>query len=314
MPVRPVVLAVSALLAVLSASAPPAPVLAAGPPDPPPSAGPPEAMGEVVDVNWIELFAVATRWTGKPVRGLARDDFRVHLDGRELPVQRVQEAGDVPLVLGLVVDSSGSMGPVLDETRQAVRRFLDHLLSSGDQALLVDVDTSARLVHGLTDDSGSLADAYEELEIGGDTALYDAIALALTELSEVPGRRALVVLTDGRDMGSRWGRKETQRLARRIGVPVYFLSIASHRTVSSSAHWNLFLGAFAHDTGGDLYWIVGADEVARAYDALEEELRNQYVVSVTSERTLDEEELAGIEVEVRGRRGLKVRAARRGAN
>jgi Ca-activated chloride channel homolog len=291
--------------------APAAPPLSAQPAERPPI---PEVQGEVVDVNWIELFAVATRWTGKPVRGLGQDDFRVHLDGEELPIQRVQEAADVPLVLGLVVDSSSSMGPVIDETRQAAHRFLDGLLAPGDRALLVEIDTRSRLVHGLTGDADRLASAFEELEIGGDTALYDAIALGVTELSKVPGRRALVVLSDGLDIGSRWGSREVRRLAGRAGVPVYFLSITGNRTASSSARNNLLLSAFARETGGDLYWIVGPDELGRAYDALEDELRNQYVLGVTSDRLLDEDELAGIEIEVRGRRGLEVRAARRGVN
>jgi Ca-activated chloride channel family protein len=274
----------------------------------------PEIRGEVIDFVWIDLFAVATRRSGKPVRGLGQDDFRVHLDGRDLPVQQVLEAADVPLVLGLVVDSSESMAPVLDQTRQAAHRFLEHLLAPGDRALLVEIDTRSRLVHGLTGNADELASAFEELTIGGDTALYDAIALGVTELSKVPGRRALVVLTDGLDHGSRWGAREVRRLAGRAGVPVYFLSITGNLTTSSSARNNLLLSAFARETGGDLYWIVGPEELGRAYDALEDELRNQYVLAVTSERLLDEDELAGIEIEVRGHRGLKVRAARRGAN
>lgn len=282
----------------------------------PPGASPPHPVpqGESVDVTLVELYAVATRRGGRPVAGLNKDDFRVRLGGRELPIAWVREAAEVPLLLGLLVDSSDSMAPVMDEARAAGDRFLDQVLAEGDRALMVDIDTEARLVRPLTADANALAAAFEELEVGGDTALYDAIALGVTELAKVPGRRALVALTDGRDVGSDESSRSCRRLARRAGVPVYFLAIAGAGTTSGSARHNLLLSAFARETGGDLYWIVSPDEIGRAYEALEDELRNQYVLGVTPGRPLDEDEVAAIEVDVRGHGGVTVRAARRGTD
>lgn len=280
----------------------------------PPGASPPHPIpqGESIDVTLVELYAVATRRGGRPVLGLGENDFRVLLDGRDLPIHWVREADEVPLLLGLLVDSSASMAPVMTDARAAADRFLDQVLAADDRALLIDVDTQPRLVRPLTGDRDALADAFDDLDVGGDTALYDAIALGVEELSKLPGRRALVVLTDGRDVGSEQSSRSCRRLARRAGVPVYFLSITGSRTASSSARHNLLLSAFARETGGDLYWIVSPDELGRAYAALEDELRNQYVLGVATDRPLDEEELAAIEIDVRGRGGVSVRAARRG--
>lgn len=302
-PSRAMVLALCALLV---------PALAAA--GEPPGASPPHPVpqGESVDVTLVELYAVATRRGGRPVQGLGEGDFRVRLGGRELPIAWVRQADEVPLLLGLLIDSSDSMAPVMSEARTAADRFLEQVLAEGDRALLVDVDTEARLVRPLTGDRSALAAAFDDLEVGGDTALYDAIALGVAELAKVPGRRALVALTDGRDVGSDESSRSCRRMARRAGVPVYFLSIAGSGTTSSSARHNLLLSAFARETGGDLYWIVSPDELGPAYASLEDELRNQYVLGVAPGRPLDDEELAEIEVDVRGHGGVTVRAARRG--
>lgn len=282
----------------------------------PPGASPPHPVpqGESIDVTLVELYAVATRRSGRPVQGLGQGDFRVRLDGRELPIAWVRQADEVPLLLGLLIDSSDSMAPVMSEAREAAARFLHQVLAAKDRAFLVDVGTEARLLSPLTGDPGALAAALEELEVGGSTALYDAIALGVGELAKHSGRRAIVALTDGRDVGSVASSRICRRLARRAGVPVYFFSIAGSGTTSSNALHNLLFSAFARETGGDLYSIASPEEIGPAYDALEDELRNQYVLGVAPGRPLDDEELAEIEVEVRGHGGVMVRAARRGTD
>lgn len=267
--------------------------------------------GERLDVNWVELVALATTRDGSPVRGLGHHDFRVLLDGRELPVARFKEAHQVPLTLGLVVDSSTSMRAIMDETREAARRFLDRVLAPGDRAFLVDVGTQPRLAHALTGDAEALAAAFQELEAGGDTALYDSLLLAAAELLPLPGRRALVVLTDGEDSSSHLGLGRCHELARRAGVPVYVLSLGGLDRRTTRPDRSLRLRAFARDTGGRLFALTGVSELDRAYDRIEEELRSQYLLAVATDRHLEDEELAGLEVRPREGR-WRVRLARRG--
>lgn len=269
-----------------------------------------EDPGERVHVNWVELVALATARDGRPVRGLEREDFRVLLDDRELPVARFREARRVPLTLGLVVDSSTSMRAIMEDTREAAHRFLRRVLTAGDRAFLVDVGTHPRLARGLTGDAAALAAAFDELEAGGDTALYDSLALAAAELLPLPGRRAVVVLTDGADSASHLDLGRCHDLTRRAAVPVYVLSLGGLHRGTTRPDESLRLRAFARDTGGRLYALTGVGELDRAYDRIEEELRSQYVLAVATDRTLTGEELARIEVQT-DRRGLRVRAAAR---
>lgn len=269
--------------------------------------------GERLDVNLVELVALAAGRDGVPVRGLRQDDFQVLLDGRELPIQRFQEASEVPLTLGLLVDSSTSMRAVMEATREAAGRFLDRTLAPGDRAFLVDVDTQPRLAHGLTGDPTALAAAFGALRADGDTALYDSLALAAVELLRLPGRRAVVVLSDGEDSASHLGLGRCLELARHAGVPVYVLSVGGLSDRTTHPDRSLRLRAFARDTGGRLYAVTSAEDLDRAYDEIERELRSQYVLAVATDRVLDADELAGLEVRARSR-GVTVRVSRRGSD
>lgn len=268
------------------------------------------APGERLEVNLVELVALAARRDGTPVRGLGPADFRVLLDGRELPIQRFREAHEVPLTLGLLVDSSTSMWPIVDQTREAAGRFLEHVLAPGDRAFLIDVDTQPRIAHGLTGDPAALAAAFEGFDADGDTALYDALALGTLELEHQRGRRALVVLSDGEDSASHLGLGRCLELARRAGVPVYLVSLRGLSAAISRPAENLRLRALAPKTGGRLFAVTSPDEVDRVYEEIDRELRSQYVLAVAADRALDPRELGRIVVKARAR-GVTVRVARR---
>jgi Ca-activated chloride channel family protein len=266
--------------------------------------------GERLEVNLVEVFAVATGRAGGPVQGLGPRDFRVRLAGRELPIERFREAHQVPLTLALLVDSSTSMRAIMEETRKAAGRFLDRVLAAGDRAFLVDVDTRPRLVQQLTGEPADLAAAFAHLEADGDTALYDAMVLALVELRRHVGRRALVVISDGEDSSSHLGLGRCLDLARRSGVPAYLLSVGGLDVRKARPDRNLRLEAFARETGGRLYPVTSERELDRAYDEIGGELRSQYVLGVAADRALTAAELAGLEVEARDRR-VQVRATTR---
>ncbi|MFP3939198.1 MAG: VWA domain-containing protein [Thermoanaerobaculia bacterium] len=270
----------------------------------------PAGTEERLEVALVELVAVVTDRRGEPVRGLGPESFRVLLDGRELPLQRFREAREVPLSVGLLVDSSNSMAPVMEPTREAAARFLERTLQPGDRGFLVDVDSVPRIAHGLTGDPELLEAAFAALEVGGDTALVDAMVLAAVELREVPGRRALVALTDGRDFGSHWRLGACGRFARRFGTPIYVVSVGGLARYTTRPDENLRLAAFARDTGGRLFPVTRRTELDRVYDRIEGELRSQYLLSVATDRVLSHEELERLDVQVDGR-GLDARVATR---
>ncbi|MFP5370926.1 MAG: VWA domain-containing protein, partial [Actinomycetes bacterium] len=112
------------------------------------------AAGERVDVRLVELYVVVTDRDGRPVRGLGRDDFRLLQDGREQAIAGFDDAGELPLSLGLAFDSSASMFLKLPDVCEAARALISGGLSRRARALLVDFDTEPRLVTGMTGDLG----------------------------------------------------------------------------------------------------------------------------------------------------------------
>lgn len=266
------------------------------------------ARGEIerVAVNLVELFAVVTDRSGTPLTGLAADDFTVRLDGTELPLERFRLAEEVPLLLGLLVDTSESMWPLLPDTKRAAAKFLADTLRQDDRAFLVSFDDQPRLVRPPTEDLLALLNGFGALRATGRTALYDAIVFSLLQMEGDRGRRALVLLTDGRDWGSRYGPRRATEYGQKLGVPVYILVFGDlygdRRPLPQPD-----LDAVTARTGGQVFYIDRLEELDAVYARIADELRSQYVLAVATGRPLSASELG--EIEVDAGRGRKVRAA-----
>ena len=265
-----------------------------------------EAAAERVEVNLVQVFAVVTDRNGSPQRDLERDDFELSLAGRKQSIDRFAPAEEVPLVLGLVIDTSGSMWTLMPDTRQAGSRFLVQTLRAGDRAFLVDFDTRPRLAAELTGDLGSLLRRFAGLTAEGYTALYDAVIFSMLQFEREGGRKALVVLTDGDDYKSRFGAKRCIEYGRELGVPVYIIALGGldgqRRDIK-----RLDLDSLAGSTGGRVFYIGGSGELGTAYDLIQQELRSQYLLAFNSPRPLTPDEFGKIKVTVR-QRDLRVRA------
>ncbi|MEL7059561.1 MAG: VWA domain-containing protein [Acidobacteriota bacterium] len=260
---------------------------------------------EEVDVNLVELHVVVTDRDGQVVDDLAKGDFRITLGGDRREIQSFAYADDVPLMLGLMVDSSGSMELLMHDTRRAAAKFLGRTLLPQDQAFLVDFDLQPRLLQSPTGDLAGLIGALGELQAAGRTAMYDAVMFSLLQYGEVPGRRALVVLSDGDDIDSRFGPKRCAEQAQAIGAPVYVIGLGEldvfRRTYDKPA-----LRRITEDTGGRLYFVDSFAELDAAYAEINAELRSQYTLSFYVDEDLTEADRERLEVEVP--RGLQARA------
>ncbi len=265
-----------------------------------------EAAAERVEVNLVQVFAVVTDRNGSPQRDLTRDDFELRLAGRTRPIDRFAPAEEVPLVLGLVIDTSGSMWTLMPDTRQAGSRFLVQTLREGDRAFLVDFDTQPRLAAPLTADLGALLRRFAGLTAEGFTALYDAVIFSMLQFEREGGRKALVVLTDGDDYRSKFGAKRCIEYGRELGVPVYIIALGGmfgeRRDIKK-----LDLESLAGSTGGRVFYIDSSEKLGAAYDLIQQELRSQYLLAFNSPRPLTPDELAKIKVDVR-LKDLRVRA------
>ncbi len=268
-----------------------------------------------VDVNLVEVYAVATDRSGEPLTDLSRSDFVVRLGGRRVEIERFERAVEVPLSLGLVLDTSGSMLALMPDAKQAGARFLDAVLQEGDQAFLVDFDTRPRLAHPMTSDIGSLLRRFGTLIPEGNTALYDAVVFSCLQFEGSRGRRALVVLTDGQAFGGQFGARESVRHALSQALPIYVIDLSG--VFGGTGQSKLSLIGLTKATGGQVFTVPPVDplkqdydkvreNLEQAYDRIHRELRGQYVLAFSTESALSVEELEKIEVDVRRPR-VKVR-------
>lgn len=286
------------------------------------------------DVRVINLFATVRDKQGKIVRDLAKDDFTLDEDGHPQEIRYFSRESNLPLTLGLLVDTSGSMRRVLGEEHRASYRFLDQVLTDKDQAFVIHFDRQVELLQDLTSSRKKLEDALAELEIsepqrqhgqwgsggrggygggrrgggGGGTELYDAVLLASDELmKKQTGRKALILLTDGVDNGSKVPLARAVESAQMADTLVYGIRIAD-----PDANGNNFgrrrggmygrgtpppyvygdrldgkkvLQRLCQPTGGAYFDVTGKQPIDAIYSQLQEELRNQYSLGYTSDRT-----------------------------
>ena len=257
------------------------------------------ALGPVerVEVNLVELFAVVTQRDGGVIGDLHRDDFTVKVKGVERPLQRFQLADEVPLLLGLLIDTSESMWVLMPDTKKAASKFLADTLKDDDQAFLVDFSTKPHLAQAATGDVLQLLRSFSTLEASGATALYDSIVFSLSQLQDATGRRALVLLTDGQDYGSHFGPRRCIEYARELGVPVYIVSLAGLYADRRLPRVNDLEG-ITGGSGGRIYYITQPEQLDQAYAQINAELRSQYVLAFGTDHPLTPDELKSIAVEV----------------
>ena len=262
-----------------------------------------------IDVQLVQLQVLVVDRSGNPVGDLRPEDFEVRENGQQRQVENLHVANDIPLSLGLAIDSSGSMEPIWRQTNAIAEAFLNGALTWRDQAFLVDFDSTLRLVQPLTGSKPLLARGLERLFPQGQTALYDAILFSLLQYGETPGRRALVVVTDGFDSNSRSDPTRAIDFGKRLGVPVYVVAMRSlgfGPTTMEDANLRNSMRLITGPTGGRLFQIESIDQMASVFDHIEDELRRQYVLTYYSERPFG----SAVEPEVRmTQRGLRVRSA-----
>ena len=264
-------------------------------------------VSDEVEVNLVQIQTLVTTRNGVPQRDLVADDFEIRQRGKPQTVDRVYDARDIALVLGVVVDASGSMGPMWNTTINAASNFLDQALAPRDRAFVIDFDTQLRLTQALTNDRQALDSALESVAPEGGTALFDAILYGLLQYADEPGRRALVVITDGLDYGSTADADRTIDIARRLGVPVYIVALPHRGGGSEATNVVHSLKLLTDPSGGRLLRLRGNDGLARAFAQIADELRSQYIVAYYTDARPDNGQRE-VEVRIKNRKDLEVRA------
>jgi len=240
-----------------------------------------------LQVNLMELYVVVTDRNGRPVTGLPRDSFEVEEDGERQEIATFTDAGELPLTVGMVIDSSASMFVKLPNVQFAAAEFLRGLATRRDRAFVVGFGSEPRMTRSTTSDLPAVINSLEVLQPEGQTAIWKGIVYSLVQLQGVPGKKALVVFTDGADEDPDFSYRTTLQFARKVGVPIYVILSNNEivRTQGKGLNIKGFLGrlnTLTDSVGGKVFFARVGDDLHEVYRQIDEELRSQYVVGYYS--------------------------------
>jgi Ca-activated chloride channel family protein len=258
---------------------------------------------EEIRVRLVELYTAVVDPQGRQVLDLKEGDFRVFEDGEEQKITRFERVQDLPLSLGVLLDTSGSMEPRLEEARTAAVSFLQTAVTPRDRAAVITFNDYPSLTVPFTQNRDKLLGGLLGVEAERGTALYDSVVFSLHQFTAVPGQRAVLVLSDGADEHSRFTEDETLELAHRAGVTLYTIGLDLPKKPKSARR---FLERLAEETGGRSFFVEGTGELPAIYDLILQELRSRYLLAYQSSSEEDDDAFRTVQVKVRGD-GLEAR-------
>jgi len=246
------------------------------------------------EVSLVNLFATVRDKNKRVVTDLKQENFKISEDGHEEKIAFFSNDLTLPITLGLLLDTSGSEQNMLGAIQGAGSRFIRRVLRKGDEAMIISFDTDVDLLSDFTDDRSILDRAINKARIntpGGGyiagnpgpvpsgnmtgTALYDAIYLACGEkLNGEAGRKAIVIVTDAQDEGSKVKLEEAVEAAQRTDTVIHVLLVADPRYGANGGAAR----RLADDTGGRVIYVSSEKKLEEAFDQISEELRSQYTL------------------------------------
>jgi Ca-activated chloride channel family protein len=271
-------------------------------PNQPPA--PARAQNAIVrNVNLVDvLFSVVTK-KDKLITNLVKDDFKVFDDGAEQEIVDFTQPTDLPLRIGMVLDTSNSIRERLEFEQDAAIDFIFNALRRGrDQGFLMTFDDGPQIIKDFTGDTGELRDTILKQRAGGGTALYDAVYEASRHLlynSPMPTgkdsdvRRVLVVISDGDDNSSNHSRGEAVDMAQRAGVIIYSISTSTEWVTPDEEkdtqkqvgrkyqkeEGDKVLEQLATETGGRVFFPYRVEDLGQSFIDIGDELRHQYALA-----------------------------------
>lgn len=308
-------------------------------------------------VNVVNVLASVRNSKNEVVKDLKQEDFTIEEDGRPQTIKYFSRETDLPLTLGLMIDTSGSQRRVLDQEKTATSSFISQVMREDrDKAFLIKFDAEAEEMQELTPSKKKLQSALNDVQAaeprqlqrrdpngggypsgGGQrnagTILYDAILLASNEeLKKLQGRKAMILLTDGDDHGSRSSLSECIEAAQRADTLVYSIYFADQeqsnfnpgfggpgmgrhggmgggrgRPQTSHGDGKKILQRISKETGGAFFEVTKKMPIEKIYEQIEEELRSQYSLGYTPDKSDAGSGFRKIKVTAKGK-GLVVQA------
>ncbi len=261
---------------------------------------------------------------GALVPNLEKDHFELLEDGKPQTIKYFSALTDQPLTIGLLIDSSYSMSRTLPEEKVVAGGFLQKVLTPKDLAFVISFDVSVDLLQDLTNNMHLLREGLDKAHINTNTVgmapmgnpgpvptaqnmkgtvLFDAAYLASDEvLSRQTGRKAMVLLTDGDDVGSKMRLREAIEAAQKADVIAYVLLITDPMFPSNYGD----MSKLCEQTGGRIIEVRNPDKLDKAFAEIAAELRSQYVLSFSSDNPNNDGKFR--KLEVKSKDGYKIQA------
>jgi Ca-activated chloride channel family protein len=280
------------------------------------AAAPQSAEGPTfsVGLDVVKLTVTVRDAQGHFVSDLGPDDFTIYEDNRPQSLQifaraaQIGEEENLTLDLGMLMDTSESMIKELKLSKEAAIRFLDAIPRARD-LLTIFFDHDIRVSRYDSEHQQGLIERLEEAQGSGYTALYDAITVYLSRIQDSPGRKILVLFTDGEDTTSQTSFADLVKMVRSSPVTIY--PIGFFNSFSPGTTRSVYCRGILHDlavmSGGDLFSPSTSRDLPGIYQQILDELGSQYVIGFTSDRPDQTGKFRHLRVETR-RPGLKVRA------
>ena len=302
---------------------------------PPPPDASAQNQGKITQtVNLVDVLFTVLNRRNKLVPDLEKSDFKISDDKTPQTIRYFSKQTDLPLRIGLLMDTSNSIRDRLKFEQDAATSFLFSVLRRNkDQAFVMTFDDEPSILQSFTDDAGRLRDEIVKTRAGGGTAVYDAIYAACDkELSHPPRppgdapdvvRRVMIVISDGDDNLSNHTRAEAIEMAQRYSVVIY--------TISTSTQWiqlsqtnpdkladrkthltegDQILADLAEETGGRAFFPYHVDDLDQSFQDIGDELRNQYSIAYIPTNSILDGKYHRIRIETPDHKGFQVRARR----
>jgi VWFA-related protein len=243
-------------------------------------------------VSLVSLFATVRDKNKRIVSDLKQEDFKVFQDSAEQKIAFFSKEVTLPITIGLLIDTSGSEQNRLPAEQDAATRFLEHVMKKGDEAMVISFDLDVDLLSDFTDDRHIIERAINKAKVNavggggvvtpgtipsnnGGTHFYDAVYLACAEkLGTEAGRKALVIITDAEDFGSKVRLEEAIEAAQRADTVVHVLLVHD-----PGYGWRPDVAKkLSEETGGRTIEVSSEKKLEQAFDQISEELRSQYQI------------------------------------
>lgn len=277
----------------------------------PPAEEPSDQSRIVLDVTRVNLLFTVADKKGRFVTDLVKDDFEIFEGKHKQNILEFTAESDLPLRLGILIDTSNSVRDRFKFEQEAAIEFLTNLMRPGhDRAMVVSFDTQTELIADLSDDMQKLSKAIRDLRPGGGTSLYDAIFFGCRDklMQDQPRhkfRRAMVILSDGDDNQSRYTRDQALEMAQKADVVIYTISTNITRIPTDGDKVLRYLAA---ETGGISLFPFKVQDMAQSFENISNELRHQYNLLYRPEPLKTDGLYHTVDLKVRGRKDLVVRA------